>query len=217
MTKEGGKTGYCCCPRFHYTIAFYDKTNNYKNYYVDTAEFIDKIRIFQTSYQYSYIVDKIKWIRFLNKLEVIDYNEYYTSDIKKARKVYEYTIEKNLPIINSNRCSQEWMNFDGDFKIKVATVGDYLEETQVYKNIKKAYPNEKYKIEKISRYQMCGSHVGNDCYEEIVLQIFCNRNFYDKFKIYSPKSFFDEAFAEFYVLGTRKELNKIDSIAEREK
>ena len=54
MTKQGKRTGYCCCPDRNYTIAFYDKTNNYQDYYVDTVEFKDKVRIYQSSFQFGH-------------------------------------------------------------------------------------------------------------------------------------------------------------------
>lgn len=215
MTKQSTRTGYCCCPDRNYAISFYDKTNKYQDYFVDTVEFKEKVRIFQSSYQFSYIVDKPKWLSFLAELDKISYNEYFISDLKTARKVYSYTIENDLPIITSNRVSKKWMTFDGDFKVKVAVVGEKLDEEKVYANIKKAYPKDNFKIETISHYQMCGSYKGNDCYEEVILQIFCNKDFYDKFKIYTTKSFYDEAIAEFYVLGERNELNKLDKIAEK--
>ena len=216
MTKQAEKTGYCCCPDRNYTISFYDKTNNYQDYFVDTVEFKDKVRIYQSSFQFSYIVDKIKWSKYLSDLKKISFNEYFISDLKTARKVYNYTIEKDLPIITSNRVSKEWMTFDGDFKVKVAVVGEKLDEDKVYTNIKKAYPKDTFKIETISHYQMCGSYDGHDCYEEVILQIFCNKDFYNKFKIYTPKSFYDEAIAEFYILGTREKLNQIDKLAKKE-
>lgn len=217
MTRQAERTDYCCCPDRNYTISFYDKTNNYENYFVDTVEFKDKVRIYQSSFQFSYIVDKIKWSRYLTDLKKISFNEYFISDLKTARNVYTYTIENDLPIITSNRVSKEWMTFDGDFKVKVAVVGEKLDEAKVYANIRKAYPKDTFKIETISHYKMCGSYDGHDCYEEVILQIFCNKDFYDKFNIYTPKSFYDEAIAEFYILGTREKLNQIDKLAKKEK
>lgn len=216
ILKESKRTGYCCCPKRNYTISFYDKTNNYENYFVDTLEFKDKVRIYQSSFQFSYFVDKKRWSAFLNQLNAISFNEYNIYDLNLARKVYDFTLKNDLTVITSNRVSKQWMYFDGDFKVKISTVGEKLEEDKIYKNIKNVYPNDKYKIETISHYQMCGSYDGHDCYEEYILQIFCNKSFYDKFDIYTPKSFYDKANAEFYVLGSREELNKIDNLAKKE-
>ncbi len=212
MTSEAEKTGYCCCPEYNYTISFYDGTKDFKKYYVDTLEFENKVRIFEQNYQYSFIIEKKIWEKYLSEFEIISFSEYSIHDLSYARKIYCYTLENDLPIITCNRASKEWMNFDGDFKIKVATVGEKLEESIVYSKIRDAYPTDTFKIETISHYQRCGSYDGHDCYEELILQIFCNKDFYDKFNIYSPKSFFDKAFAEFYVLGTKEELSKVDQI-----
>jgi hypothetical protein len=216
MTKHAKRSGYCCCPDRNYTISFYDKTNKYKDYFVDTVESKDNVIIFESSYQFSYIVDKVRWLNFLALLKQISYNEYFISELKAAREVYKYTIENDLPIITSNRVSNEWMNFDGDFNVRVAVVGEILDEAKIYANIKRAYPNDTFKIETISEYKTYGPIARDDCYEEIILHIFCNKDFYDKFKIYSPKSFYEKALAEFYVIGTREKLNKIDNLAKKE-
>ena len=216
MTKQAKKTLYFCCPERNYTISFYDKTSNYQDYFVDMVEFKDKVRISQSDLQFSYIVEKKRWLSFLTKLKKISFNEYFISDLKTARKVYNYTIVNDLPIITSNIVSKEWMTFDGDFKVKVAVVGEKLDEAKVYANIINAYPKDTFKIETISHYRECGFNKGNDCYEEVILQIFCNKDFYDKFKIYTPKSFYDKAIAKFYILGTREKLNQIDKLAKKE-
>ncbi len=217
MTNQAKRTGYYCCPNRNYIISFYDRTYNYQNYFVDIDEFKDKVRIFQSGLQFSYIVQKTKWLEFLTELNKISFNEYFIPDLKIARKLFKYTIDNDLPIIISNRSSKEWMTFDGDFKVKVAVVGEKLDEGKVYANIKKAYPNDNFKIETISQYRMCGSNEGNDCYEEVILQIFCNLDFYIKFNIYTPKSFYNKAIAEFYILGKREQLNQIDKFVKKEK
>jgi len=62
------RTGYCCCPTTSYTISFYYHRNNFELYEVDTIEFKDKVRIFESSYQYSYLIEKKKWKEFLRSL-----------------------------------------------------------------------------------------------------------------------------------------------------
>lgn len=217
MLNDSFKTGYCCCPRENFTISFYDKTNNYENYYVDTLEYRDTVIIYQVSYQFSFLVNKSKWSAFLKQMNTISFNEYFITNLKKARIVYDYTLKNDLPIITSNRVSKEWMLYDGDFKFKVSFVGEDVDLEKIYDNIKKAYPKDKYKIEQISRYRHCGSSKKNDCYEEYVFQVFCSKDFYDRFEIYEPKSAYEDALAEFYVIGSREKLDKIDAIAEKEK
>ncbi len=215
LLRRAQQTGYCCCPDETYTITFYKNTQKFDSYAVDTIEFADKVRIYQSSYQFSYIVDKKEWINYLSQLDNISFNEYHL-DLKEARKVYQYTLRHNLPVVTSSRVSPEWMNYDGDFKVKIATVGAKLDEKEIRENIRKSYPHEQYKMDWVSRYQVCGHSNGNDCYEEFVFRIYCDKEFYDKFQIYTPKSFYDSSWAEFLVLGSRAELDKIDKIAEKE-
>ncbi|MDI1255430.1 MAG: hypothetical protein PSV16_04955 [Flavobacterium sp.] len=64
------KTDYCCCPKENYSVSFYYLRNNFDYYLVDTTEFKDNVRIYETSYQYSYIVSKALWKSYLKQLEV---------------------------------------------------------------------------------------------------------------------------------------------------
>ncbi|WP_337964755.1 hypothetical protein [uncultured Flavobacterium sp.] len=63
------KTDYCCCPRSSYSIHFLNKKEELDCFYVDTIEFKNKVRICETSYQFSYIIDKQNWKDYLNELE----------------------------------------------------------------------------------------------------------------------------------------------------
>ena len=63
------KTDYCCCPDQNYSISFYHYQNNFDYYLVDTIEFKNKVRIYDVSYQYSYIIQKDLWKTFLKLLE----------------------------------------------------------------------------------------------------------------------------------------------------
>jgi hypothetical protein len=65
---DSERTGYCCCPTRSYTISFYYHRNNFEYYEVDTIEFKDKVRIFENTFQYSYLVEKKKWKDFLKSL-----------------------------------------------------------------------------------------------------------------------------------------------------
>lgn len=68
--KNGKRTDYCCCPDINYSIYFYQSKEKeyFALYHVDTTQFKNKVRIFETSYQYSYIVDKKIWKEYLNKI-----------------------------------------------------------------------------------------------------------------------------------------------------
>jgi hypothetical protein len=65
---DSERTGYCCCPTTSYTISFYYHRNNFEYYEVDTIEFKDKVRIFENTFQYSYLVEKKNWKDFLKSL-----------------------------------------------------------------------------------------------------------------------------------------------------
>ncbi|MGK4568152.1 hypothetical protein [Flavobacterium sp. 3HN19-14] len=69
LFKNAKLTHYCCCPEENYTVSFYYFKNNFDYYLVDTIEFKSKVRIFEKSYQYSYLVDKELWKNYLNKIE----------------------------------------------------------------------------------------------------------------------------------------------------
>jgi len=215
MLKESDKTGYCCCPHRDLYISFFNKTDNFKDYFVDTLEYKNRIRIFETNYQFSYIVEKNKWKSFLTQLSIINFKEYFISDLDLARKVYEYTLKNELSIVTSKKLTKEWMHFDGDFKVKISTVGEKLSEKKIYENIAKTYPNDNYKFETIGHYKKCGDSKVNDCYEEYILQIFCNKDFFDNFNLYAPKSFYEKAIANFCVLGSTHQLDEIDKIVEK--
>ena len=68
--KNGKRTGYCCCPDINYSIYFYQNKEKeyFALYHVDTIEFKNKVRIYETGYQYSYIVDKKIWNDYLNEI-----------------------------------------------------------------------------------------------------------------------------------------------------
>ena len=63
------KTGYCCCPTALYSIQFMNKKEQLDLFYVDTIESKNKVRIYEGSFQYSYIIEKKKWNNFLDELE----------------------------------------------------------------------------------------------------------------------------------------------------
>ncbi len=59
------KTGYCCCPTAIYSIHFLNKKEELDLFYVDTLQFKNKVRIYDSGLQYSYIVEKQKWKDYL--------------------------------------------------------------------------------------------------------------------------------------------------------
>ncbi|MES2543500.1 MAG: hypothetical protein V4548_01340 [Bacteroidota bacterium] len=67
LLQNSEQTDYCCCPEENISISLFANNDNFNTFYVDTIEFKDKVRIFQVSYQYSYIIKKKSWENFLNK------------------------------------------------------------------------------------------------------------------------------------------------------
>jgi hypothetical protein len=216
MLALAERTGYCCCPDRCYTVSLYSGTEEYETLFVDTVTSRDQVQIFESDYQHSYLVNRKDWLSFLSKTRRISFNEYFITDLEAARRVFNYTREHDLPVITSNRVSKEWMHFDGSFTIKIADIGGEINEHEVYNKIMRTYPKDSYKVETISEYRMCGSYSGDDCYNELILRIFCDKDFYDKFNLYGPRSYYEEALAEFYVLGARERLNALDALATKE-
>ncbi|WP_163411460.1 hypothetical protein [Flavobacterium ajazii] len=66
--ENAEKTGYCCCPTSSYSVDFLNKEELLGLFYVDTLQFKDKVRIYEGSFQYSYIIEKQKWKDYLNKI-----------------------------------------------------------------------------------------------------------------------------------------------------
>lgn len=63
------KTGYCCCPRSSYSIHFLNKKEELDYFFIDTIELKNKVRIFEKSFQYSYIIEKQKWKNYLEEIK----------------------------------------------------------------------------------------------------------------------------------------------------
>jgi hypothetical protein len=216
LLKDTYKHGYCCCPNKGYNILFYDKTNNFKTYFVDTTGSGNDLLIYTYSFQFSHSVAKSDWSKLLKEGEKINRNEYFTCDLNKARRLYAYTVKNDLPVINSRRMPDEWHTYDGEFKITVSKVGKELTEEEIIGNISKAYPKGKYKIEISGSSKLCGSYKGGDCIWEYTATVYCNKDFYDNFDIYKPKSYYHTLCAEILVLGQGQLLNGLDTIVQKQ-
>jgi hypothetical protein len=70
LLKNCLKTGYCCCPEATYSISFYDNNEVLDIFYADTIQFKNKVRIYEGSFQYSYLIEKDKWRNFLKEIEL---------------------------------------------------------------------------------------------------------------------------------------------------
>jgi hypothetical protein len=70
LFKNSKYSEYCCCPETNYCIDFYKKSKKIDTYFVDTIQYKNKIRVFESSFQYSYLIEKDKWKLFLNQIKV---------------------------------------------------------------------------------------------------------------------------------------------------
>lgn len=206
------KTAYCCCPQKTFIMAFFNNTTEFDNYDVDTTEFKNKIRIYDTSFQFSYLVDKASWNNFLKNASTNDTFRYSSSDLLKGRKIYEFAESHNLILKSSSNVSSNWMFFDGEFTLKVKENGKELKAIDIVNKIKNAFQDFKFKAEVVKHLQSYSPDKKIYFDSEIEMIIYCNKNFYDKFNLYKSKSKFRYTRAEFFVTGERKKINQITEI-----
>lgn len=213
LLAKSKKTGYCCCPNRNLSISFYNKTKEFTSLLVDTIEHKDKVIIFEKGFKYSYIVSKTDWKNFLNQTELLTSNEYFTTNLTAARKVYNFALKNNLVLKTSHNVSKNWMFYDGKFFLKVKEYGTELKAEDLVKKIKSEYDDEKFEVEVLFQKHTYSEDKSEyyDC--EIELMIYCNKDFYEKFDLYKSKAAFKKTKAEFFVLGKAETLNKIDKIA----
>ena len=216
ILKNAKKTGYCCCPERNILLTFFDENLNSKKVFIDTITSDEVIRLYESGYQYSYLIEKSKWNKFLAIQEKISFSEYFILDFETSKKVFQYLQENSLPFVTSNTTSEKWMTFEGDFAVSISTVGKKISENDIYNNLYEIYGDKNFRVETLGKYQMCSTGE-NDCYEEYVLKIYCDKMFYDNFNTYIPKSYFDKAIGNFIVLGTKEELKKLEDLYPNEK
>lgn len=217
LLAKSKKTGYCCCPNRNLSINFYNKTREFDTKLVDTTEYKDKVIIFDEGYQSSNIVSKTDWNNFLNETELLTSNEYFSTNLNSARKVYNYALKNNLVLKTSNKVSKNWMFFDGEFFLKVKEYGNELKAEDLVDKIKEEYKDDKFEIEVLFQKHSYSKDKSEyyDC--EIEMKIYCNKDFYNKFNLYKSKSTFKKTNAEFFVLGKSETLNQIDKILRKAK
>lgn len=217
LLKKAERTGYCCCPNSNYLITFYNNTKEHKNFVVDTIESKNKIRIFDTGYQFSFLVKKENWNTFLKETNKVSLENYSLENLLAARKIYEKSVALNLPIISSNTVSKYWMFFDGHFKATVSSKDKKLTEENIYEAIKNKYPNAKFKL--IVEFIEEGYNDKKGLIEsKSNIDLFCNEDLYKIFDLYeTKKSLFEKSNAEFYVLGSEQKLKEFDLQIKKEK
>lgn len=68
LFENSNYTEYCCCPETNMAINFYENSKKISTYFVDTIEFKNEVRIFEQSYQYSFLIKKQEWKDYLKKI-----------------------------------------------------------------------------------------------------------------------------------------------------
>ena len=212
LLAKSKKTGYCCCPNRNLSINFYNKTREFDAKLVDTMQYKDKVIIFDEGYQSSNIVSKTEWNKFLNETELLNSNEYFSTNLNSARKIFNFTLKNNLILKTSNNVSKNWMYFDGEFFLKVKENGNELKAEDLVEKIKDEYANDKFEVEVLFQKHSYSNDKSEyyDC--EIEMKIYCSKDFYNRFSLYKFKSAFKKTNAEFLVLGKTETLNQIDKI-----
>lgn len=210
LLKNAEKTGYCCCPHSNYTLTMYNNTTEYDNFVIDTIENKDKVRIFQTSYQYSFLVKKNNWADFLKKISKLNSKKYDLTNLNTARKIYNLTNKNNLNFITNNYSSKYWMYFSGSFDAQISSNEEELDGEKIIKEIKNKYPNYKFKID-IGSSDISQNEDGDLIKSTTDVTIYCNKDLYDKFAVFKTKKYlFQETKAQFYIIGSEKELDNFE-------
>jgi len=202
-------------------LTFIDSSYRRKTFFVDTVMYDNEVLIYPSNYNNCSTMDKTEWNNLIKKGEIVANKNYHISDLITAKKVLKIIKESNLTILKNGVMDNLWEIYEGKFYVQISKIGksepkDFSEET-ILSNIKKVYPNDHYTFGSSNRYQMCGSYDGHDCVEEYTIEINCNREFYDKFNLYSPKSYFDNFYASFLALGDSLDLQKINEIIKNKK
>lgn len=70
LLKDSDYTGYCSCSETNYAIDFYKGSKQLDTYFADTIVFKNKVRIFEKSFQYSYLIEKKKWTAYLKEIKI---------------------------------------------------------------------------------------------------------------------------------------------------
>ena len=131
-------------------------------------------------------------------------------DLKIARDIYNYCNSHGLPVVLKNDYQKEWIEYDGQFKFNITKIENDIEEKEYICRIKHKFKNDKFKIKTSGWSYTCSCKDCNDCMNELTFTIYCDKEFYNKFDLVSPKSRFDEFYAEFEVIGDQKELFNLE-------
>lgn len=198
-----------------YSIAYYDKNYNYDVLRVSVRSDYDTVFVFDDHFQFYFKIHKRKWENLLIKSTRISNREIKLFDLNAARRILKYCTINNLPVVLNPDYQKNWPYFDGQFVFTVKRVGKAFGYDEIENNIKRNYPKDKYVLSYGSG-SVCSCPNCEDCLHETSVTIICNKSFYTKFNLYKPKSFYDDYYADFNVLGSEIQLLQLDSILSKE-
>lgn len=170
----------------------------------------DSVFISDESYQSFSKIKFSDWNNLMVKGKNISYKNIKLFNLKTARNIYNYCNKNNLPVVLKNDYQEIWPKYDGQFKFVISRVENDLKEKEIICGLKTKYKNDNFKILTSGWNYTCSCSDCNDCLTEITFTIYCNKDFYDKFDVVKPKSWFDEFYADFEVIGNKIELEKLE-------
>ena len=218
LFTTNSNVGYCCCPSRDLVITFVDSSYSRKTFFVDTVMYDNEVLIFPLNYNRCTTLNKKEWYDLVNQGISVSKKDYFIKDLTIAREVLKIINESNLILLKNSIQDNPWEIHDGKFYIQVAKIGqtnrNEFSEEVILSTIKQVYPDDYYTFGLSKRFQMCESYDGHDCIEEYTIEINCNYDFYEKFNIYTPKSYFVDFSASFVAVGDSSLLRKIDILIE---
>lgn len=194
----------------NFEISLLSKNKFIGAFLISISTKLDYVYIYDSSYQSYSKIKYSDWTKLLNSSSDKTYKNIKLFDLKIARDIYRYCNSQNLPVVLKNDYQKEWIEYDGQFKFNITKIEDEIEEKEYICRIRHKFKNNKFKIKTSGWSYTCSCKDCNDCMNELTFTIYCNKEFYNKFDLVSPKSRFDEFYAEFEVIGDQKELFKLE-------
>lgn len=195
-----------------YSLLYFCGSHNCRQYRADTSLIKDTVILFNDGFQFHIKIAIRDWNNLLQRCERIQSQQMELFDLNSARKILEYCDQRRIPIILDGDYQDKWPDFDGEFQFNVTKIQGYVNEKEIYNNIKTNFPDDRYEIKLTGSGWTCSCPNCKDCKHECTFTIYCDQKFYDKFNLYQPKSWFDEYYATFKVLGTPEELEEVNNM-----
>lgn len=200
---------------FQFTI-YDDKSFVIQNYYVDTSFKKGKVLLIPTHFQHRHELPISSWEALKTNFNNASKEDFFLLDLKEARQVSSIAKEKKLLILNQQSENRMWPYFDGEFAFSSIKIGNREEDSEIHNNIFSSFPQDSFQIIS-SNYKTWVRQVESigESHHETIIKISSDSSFYDKFNIYSPKTFFKKYVANFVLIGTKNELETVKAILKK--